>query len=218
MTGVQTCALPIFSLKEKIDFHAQRLVDYQGPAFAEKYRRMVERFEDTALKNAVAEGYYKVLAYKDEYEVARLHLETLKKAEAEFEGDLKMSWHMAPPLISPIGANGRPKKRRFGPAFAALWPVLARLKSLRGTPLDLFGYTAERRMERGLIAEFERDMEMLLGQDHPVDPDAAIALALLPLQVRGFGPVKLKNREAAAKRRAEILDALARPAPKAAAD
>ena len=172
----------------------------------------------SSLSEVAASELCRLMAYKDEYEVARLHLETLKKAEAEFEGDLKMSWHMAPPLISPIGANGRPKKRRFGPAFAALWPVLARLKSLRGTPLDLFCYTAERRMERGLIAEFERDMEMLLGQDHPVDPDAAIALALLPLQVRGFGPVKLKNREAAAKRRAEILDALARPAPKAAAD
>ncbi len=73
-------------------------------------------------------------------------------------------------------------------------------------------------MERALIAEYEHDMEMLLGQEHPVDPDVAIALALLPLQVRGFGPVKMKNREAAAKRRAEIRDALARPAPKAAAE
>ena len=206
------------SLQEKIDFRAQRLVEYQGPTLAEKYRRMVERFEDTGLKNAVADGYYKVLAYKDEYEVARLHLETLKKAEAEFEGDLKMSWHMAPSLISPMGVNGRPKKRRLGPAFARLWPVLAWLKALRGTPLDLFGYTAERRMERALIAEYEHDMEMLLGQEHPVDPDAAIALALLPLQVRGFGPVKMKNREAAAKRRAEILDTLAQPSLKATAE
>jgi len=206
-----------FSLKEKIDFRAARLEAYQGPALAAKYRRLVARFEGAALQNAVAEGYFKVLAYKDEYEVARLHLETLKKAEAEFEGELKLSWHMAPPQISPMGANGRPKKRRFGPAFAALWPVLARLKALRGTFFDLFGYTAERRMERAMIAEYEQDMEMLLGQEHPVDPDAAIALALLPLQVRGFGPVKMKNREAAVRRRAEILDALARPVPKAAA-
>jgi indolepyruvate ferredoxin oxidoreductase len=216
--GTSTGAGKTLSLKEKVDFRVARLEVYQGPALAEKYRRMVGRFEGPALQNAVAEGYFKVLAYKDEYEVARLHLETLKKAEAEFEGDLKMSWHMAPPLISPMGANGRPKKRRFGSAFAALWPGLARLKVVRGTPFDPFGYTAERRMERAMIAEFEQDMELLLGQESPVDPDAAIALALLPLQVRGFGPVKMKNREVAAKRRAELLDALARPAPKAAAE
>ena len=177
---------------------------YQGPRLAGRYRRLVEGIADPRLKEAVAKGYHKLLAYKDEYEVARLHLDTRKKAEAEFEGDLRLTWHLAPPLLSRPGPDGRPKKRAFGGWIERAYPLLARMKSLRGTPLDPFGYMAERRMERRLIRQYERDMAEVL-KDPGRNLEAAVALAELPLAIRGFGPVKEANAAAAAARREELL-------------
>jgi indolepyruvate ferredoxin oxidoreductase len=206
------------SLEEKIAYRADHLTRYQGARLAKRYRRLVDGVSDPRLKEAVAKGYHKVLAYKDEFEVARLHLETEAKAREEFEGDFRMTFHLAPPLLPGRDASGRPKKREFGAWIGRIYPVLARLKGLRGTPLNVFGYTAERRMERGLIKQYEADMAEWLPKVGSVDADALVALAELPLSVRGFGPVKEANAAKAAVRRDEILTRLkAGPAPLAEA-
>ncbi|MEM9524828.1 MAG: DUF6537 domain-containing protein, partial [Pseudomonadota bacterium] len=151
--------------------------------------------------------YHKLLAYKDEYEVARLHLETEAKAREAFEGDFKMTFHLAPPFLSGKGAHGRPMKRAFGPWIMQAYRLLAPMKHLRGTPFDPFGYTAERRMERALIRQYEADMSRILAGLTPERMDVAVALAELPLHIRGFGPVKAANERAAAKRRQELWSA-----------
>ncbi len=188
-----------------IAFRADHLSKYGGDDLAAKYRAFLAPIEDEALKDAVARGYHKLLSYKDEYEVARLLTETRAKAAEQFDGDLSLTYHLAPPLLSRKGADGRPGKIAFGPRLAKAFPVLAKLKGLRGTLFDPFGYTAERRMERALIAEYEADMAEAFAKCMPSTRDAVIALALLPLQIRGFGPVKEANAQAGAKRRAELL-------------
>ena len=194
------------SLDERIAMREAHLVDYQSARLAKRYRKLVDRAADPRLKEAVAKGYHKLLAYKDEYEVARLLTSTREKAAQAFDGDLKLTFHLAPPILSREGADGRPKKRAFGGRMERLWPLLAKGKALRGTPFDPFGYTAERRMERRLIRQYEADMARVLA-DPSRNPDAAVALAELPLSIRGFGPVKAANAEAAAKRRDDLLAA-----------
>ncbi len=206
------------SLEEKIAFRADHLTRYQNAGLAARYRALVDPIADPDLKEAVALGYHKLLAYKDEYEVARLLCETRAKAAEAFEGDLKLTYHLAPPLLARTGPDGRPGKIGFGETLARAFPLLAKLKGLRGTPFDPFGYTAERKMERDLIAEYEADLRALLPRlnDHTRDP--LVALARLPLQIRGFGPVKAANAKAAAQRRAELKSAiLSDPAPHAQA-
>jgi len=206
------------TLEAKIAFRAEHLVKYQGKGLAKRYRKLVDSVSDARLKEAVALGYHKLLSYKDEYEVARLHLETRAKAEAVFEGDFEMTYHLAPPVLSKEGANGRPVKKEFGQGMLRGFKLLARLKRLRGTPFDVFGYTDERKMERALIKQYERDMAKILGKQGDTSHDAAVALAELPLQIRGFGLVKSANEAKAAKRREELLSTLnAAPSlPKAA--
>ena len=197
------------TLDEMIAFRADHLTAYQSRRLAKRYRRLVDRAAAPRLKEAIAKGYHKALSYKDEYEVARLLQNTRARAEEAFEGDLSLTYHLAPPLLSRTGADGRHVKRAFGEGFGRLWPVLARLKRLRGTPFDLFGYSAERRMERGLIRRYEADMrEVLANPDQNFE--AAVALAELPLQIRGFGPVKEASAEVATARREELLAAFRR--------
>ncbi|UWR54630.1 indolepyruvate ferredoxin oxidoreductase family protein [Phaeobacter inhibens] len=196
------------SLEEQIAFRSAQLVDYQGPRLAKRYGKMLDGISDKALKEAVAKGYHKLLAYKDEYEVARLLLSSREKAEAEFEGDLKISYNLAPPMLTGKDPDGRPKKRKFGPGLERGLRLLAKFKGLRGTPLDVFGYTAERKMERALIAQYEADMKAWLPKASPEIMAPLIALAELPLEIRGFGPVKQANEAKAAKRREELLAAL----------
>jgi len=195
------------SLEQIIDFRAEHLTAYQSRRLAKRYRKLVVRADQPRLREAIAKGYHKVLAYKDEYEVARLHLTTAAKVKAEFDGEPKLTFHLAPPILSRKGADGRPKKRAFGPWILRGFRVLARLKGLRGTPLDPFAHSAERRMERALIRRYEADMKEVLAGVTPATLDAAVALAELPLQIRGFGPVKLANAKSAAKRREELLAA-----------
>ncbi|MCG7574924.1 indolepyruvate ferredoxin oxidoreductase family protein [Phaeobacter sp. CNT1-3] len=190
------------SLDDKIAYRMAHLTDYQNKALARKYRALLDQFEDIELREAVAEGYHKLLAYKDEYEVARLLLRTEAKAAEAFDGSFSLNYHLAPPsLTGETGPNGRPAKKTFGPGMKRWFGVLARLKGLRGTRLDLFGRTEERRMERALIAQYEADMDQLIPLITPETRDAAIALARLPLQIRGFGPVKAGNEAKAAKER-----------------
>ncbi|MCA0872858.1 indolepyruvate ferredoxin oxidoreductase family protein [Seohaeicola saemankumensis] len=195
------------SLEEKIAYRADQLVAYQGKRLAKRYRKLVDGIEDAGLREAVAKGYHKLLAYKDEYEVARLLLTSEEKARAEFDGDLKMTYHLAPPMLGGKGPDGRPKKREFGEWMGGPLKMLARMKGLRGTPFDPFGYTAERRMERALIKQYEKDLKEILPKVKPETRDIAVALAALPLDIRGFGPVKLANEAKAAKRREELLAA-----------
>jgi indolepyruvate ferredoxin oxidoreductase len=193
------------SLEDKIAFRADHLIKYQGKRLAKRYRKLVDEISDTGVKEAVAKGYHKLLAYKDEYEVARLHLDTEAKARAQFDGDFTMKFHLAPPMLSKMGPDGRPMKKEYGPGMMRNFRILAKLKALRGTPLDPFGRTEERRMERALITQYEADMKTVLSQLDAGTRDAVIALAELPLQIRGFGPVKQANEIKAAKRREELL-------------
>ena len=191
--------------EERIAYRERQLTAYQSARLAKRYRRLVDRVRDPRLREAVALGYHRLLACKDEYEVARLHLQTAEKARAEFDGELRMSFHLAPPLMPGRDAAGRPRKRAFGPGILGLFRLLAALKPLRGTPVDPFGWTHERRMERALIRQYEADMAEVLDRLTPATLDAAVGLAELPLAIRGFGPVKAANAEAAAKRRDELL-------------
>jgi len=133
------------------------------------------------------------MAYKDEYEVARLHTQTglQAKLRREFDGDFKVNYHLAPPLLSSRkDARGRPLKRQFGPWIEPVFRILARLKVLRGTPLDLFGYTRERRMERNLIAWYQSLLTEQLPLLHAGTVSRLAEIASLPMDIRGYGPVK----------------------------
>lgn len=190
---------------------------YQDEALARRYDALLARFEgNPRLREAVAKGYHKLLTYKDEYEVARLHLESAAKLAETFEGAPRMTFHLAPPILGGTGPDGRPKKRAFGPWMLRVFRVLAPMRRLRGTPADPFGYSRARRAERALIRQYEADMEELLRLP-AADPEAAIRLALLPLEIRGFGPVKDRAIEQAARRREELLAHLRGNATQAAA-
>ncbi len=191
------------SFAEQIAFRADHLRDYQGEVLAQKYLNFVGRFESYEMQTAVAHGYHKLLSYKDEYEVARLLMQTRKKAEDSFDGNLNMTYHLAPPVLTKTGPDGRPMKRAFGAMTSRLFPVLARMKVLRNTPFDPFGYTAERKMERALIAQYEADMERVLRGD--ITGETAVSLARLPMDIKGFGPVKDANVRKAAKAREVLL-------------
>jgi indolepyruvate ferredoxin oxidoreductase len=166
-----------------------------------------------ALTDAVARSLFKLMAYKDEYEVARLHMETgfLDELDREFEGDFKVWYHLAPPLLwAKKDARGRPRKRAFGPWIQRPFRVLARLKRLRGTPFDIFGYTAERRTERALIAWYEGLIDDILERLDASRLDDLLALAKTPMDIRGFGPVKeaaIHNVKAEVERRLARLEA-----------
>jgi indolepyruvate ferredoxin oxidoreductase len=135
----------------------------------------------------------------------------VEKAKESFDNVDQIRFHLAPPMLSGMDANGRPKKREFGPWMLRTFAILSRLKALRGTPFDPFGYTTERRMERGLIKQFENDFKSLASSVNSDNLDLLVELALLPLSIRGFGPVKQANEKKAQKRRTEILEGLKHP-------
>jgi len=190
---------------DPVAIRAERLVAYQGKRLSKRFAKMVNSAPEP-MRESVAEGYYKLLAYKDEYEVARLHLTSAEKVAAQWEGDVKLSLHLAPPMLTGKDANGRPKKREFGPWILKAFKVMAAMKGLRGTPLDPFGYSAERRRERAMIREYEADMAEVIGAVTDATMPVAIELAQLPLSVRGYGPVKDQAADVAAERRLELLE------------
>jgi len=193
------------SLDEKIAFRADHLTKYQNRRLARRYLTRLDGIDDPRVKEAVAKGYHKLLTCKDEYEVGRLHRETEARARAEFGGDFTMKYHLAPPIFEKIGSDGRPVKREYGAWMGRAMSFMARFKGLRGTVFDPFARTAERRMERALIAEYERDMAEVLPKLSPETRDSIVALAELPLTIRGFGPVKQANAAKAAKQREALL-------------
>ena len=202
----------VVSLPKRIEDRIAERMDhlrlYQNESLAEKYKAMVDKIADPDVKAAVAEGYHKLLSYKDEYEVARLHLDTMTKAKDAFDNISDIKLHLAPPLMSKTGPDGRPLKREFGAWMLKALGILSNFKGLRGTVLDPFGYTSERKMERALIQQYEQDLEAVLPKLNNDTKDELVSLARLPLDIRGFGPVKLANAQAAEVRRAALLSAI----------
>ena len=188
------------SLDEVIARRAALLTGYQDAAYAERYRSLVARVRSaeaalggTALTDAVARHYFKLLAIKDEYEVARLHSdpEFLRRIDDLFEGDFRLNFHLAPPLLAGTDPNtGQPRKRAYGPWMLRAFGLLAKLRFLRGTAFDVFGRTDERRMERQLLADYEADIALIVAHLAPETLADAVALAGLPAQIRGFGHVR----------------------------
>ncbi len=205
------------TLEEIVADRMQRLTAYQNAAYAERYRELVERVRkadtdaEQRLSKAVARYYFKLLAYKDEYEVARLYSDATFRTqlEAQFEGDHRLQFHLAPSWLSkPDAVTGQPRKRSFGPWMLKAFGVLARFKFLRGSVLDPFGHSAERRLERELIEEYEANVAYLLGELNAGNYRTAVALAEIPEQVRGYGHVKeaalVKAREQASQLKARL--------------
>ena len=205
------------TLESVIERRATFLVNYQDAAYAGRYRAFVERVQAAersrakgmrGLAEAVARGYFKLLAYKDEYEVARLHAapEFRRRIEAAFEGDYTLEFHLAPPLFARRDPEtGEPRKARYGPWMMRVFAVLARFKGLRGTMLDPFGYTQERRRERGLIERYEQVASSLIDDLDHTNHAVAVEIASLPDRIRGFGHVKARSIEEAERREAELL-------------
>ncbi len=155
--------------------------------FARRSRKRVPGSKE--LGAAVARYLFKLMAYKDEYEVARLYTqgEFLKRVNEQFEGDFRLTFHLAPPIFSkPDPATGEPKKRVFGPWMLTAFQVLAKLKGLRGTALDVFGYSAERRIERQLVADYERTIGGLLDSLSAENVGTAADIASIPEHIRGL--------------------------------
>ena len=168
----------------------------------------------SSLTDAVARNYFKLLAIKDEYEVARLYTdgEFDRQVAAAFDGSYSLRYHFAPPLwVHADKVTGVPRKRSYGPWIRPLLRALAAMRGLRGSLIDPFGHTQERRAERKLIADYEQvidEMERSLRADNHA---AAIELAGLPATIRGYGHVKLRNLQAAKAREALLLAALREP-------
>jgi indolepyruvate ferredoxin oxidoreductase len=215
-------AQPPAGLEELVEARKRFLTDYQNAAYADRYERLVRQAAaaeakvtaSTALAEAVARNYSKLLAYKDEYEVARLHSDARfrQKLEATFEGPFTLEFNLAPPLLSRRNAKGELVKRQFGPWMMAAFRLLAPLKFLRGTPLDFAGMTQERRRERQLIADYERQLGEVLGKLTADNHAAAVELASVPDSIRGYGHVKERAMDAAQRKQAELLERFAQPA------
>ncbi|WP_415234173.1 indolepyruvate ferredoxin oxidoreductase family protein [Pseudorhodobacter sp.] len=180
------------------------LREYGDEALVARFLKLVEAAPEP-LRESVAKGYHKLLAIKDEYEVARLHLDSMTKAQAEFDGVLRPTFHLAPPFLPGKDAQGRPKKRAFGPWIIPVFRLLTKMRPLRGTAFDPFGHSTERRMERALIAEYELDLAEIIAGYAVAKHAVAHEIAELPLTIRGFGPVKQANAEKAARQRKALL-------------
>ncbi len=210
---VLTDKTPEPAVENREDMLARLLTDYQDAKLADKFRTQVARVQDPELRAAVRDSYHKVLSYKDEYAVAGMLTKTRAQAERTFDGDLKLTYHLAPPMLPGTDAEGRPMKRAMPEwVIRHLMPRLAKMKRLRGTPFDPFGYTAERRAERALITQVEADIDRIVAEEgDPAKRDILLALAKLPMEIRGFGPVKMEAMDKAAARRAELIAALGNP-------
>ena len=170
----------------------------------------------TALTDAVARSLFKLMAYKDEYEVARLYTDGAfhDKLARQFEGDVRLTFHLAPPLFARRDkATDRPRKSSYGPWVMGAFRLLARMKRLRGTVFDPFGHTAERRTERRLIAEYRATVERLVAGLTPENHARAVEIAKLPMDIRGFGHVKDENLKRVRLKERRLLAAWERPGP-----
>ena len=204
------------NLDTMIERRCTFLTGYQNAQYAERYLDLVNltraaegaETADLRLTQAVALYYFKLLAYKDEYEVARLYTDGSfqKKVNKAFDGDFKIHFHMAPPFLGgKKDAQGRPVKRAFGPWMLPILHALARLRFLRGTLFDPFGHTAERKIERTLISEYEKDIKALIPALTEDNLSDAVKIAEMPAQIRGFGPVKQESALKAQTRTRQMM-------------
>ena len=211
------------SLDEAIERRVAFLTEYQNAAYASRYSALVRRVREaeaagvvgrTDLTRAVATALFKLMAYKDEYEVARLYTETdfLNRLADRFEGPHELHFHLAPPIMGDRDPQtGHLRKRSFGPWMLSVFRLLAKLRRLRGTSLDIFGRSEERKAERRLIREYEVVIEEILNHLAPVNHTAAVDLAALPLEIRGFGHVKQANLVRAKAKEALLLSRFRSP-------
>jgi len=214
------------SFAETVDRRAAFLTAYQNAGYSRRYRNWVEKVRTVeaakapgqcGLAEAVARYLFKLMAYKDEYEVARLYSETsfLDRVKSTFDGDrLRFEFHLAPPLLARRDPEtGEPKKMSFGPWMLKAFAVLAKFKFLRGTALDPFGYTAERQRERRLVSEYEQLLEEICERLTPNNHRFAVELAMVPEKIRGFGPVKQRHLVAAKAEEAALREQFRTGAP-----
>jgi len=212
------------TLDQVISRRAAFLTDYQNAAYAARYAARVERVREaeavclpgeTGLTRSVARSLFKLMAYKDEYEVARLYADTgfLRHIADRIEGPYRLNFHLAPPLLGDRNPQtGHLRKRSFGPWMLSVFRILARLRRLRGTPFDIFGRSAERQLERRLISEYEALIDEILARLSPANHEIAVELASSPAEIRGFGHIKEANLTQV-KSREETLLARFRSAP-----
>ncbi|MEM8743818.1 MAG: indolepyruvate ferredoxin oxidoreductase family protein [Pseudomonadota bacterium] len=213
----------VHSLDEVIERRADFLTQYQNAAYAATYRARVEdirRLEQervpssTALVNAVANGLFKLMAYKDEYEVARLMTDNAfrERLEKRFGRNCEITLHLAPPLFSQLDpVSGRPQKRRYGRWMMHVMRLLGRARTIRGTLLDPFRYAADRKLERALLQDYEALLVVFSKRLDPNNHALAVELATLPESIRGYGPVKEAAAVEANARRADLLAAFDAP-------
>ena len=210
------------SLDEQIARRVDFLTGYQNADYANKYKALVDKVRGveqqktpafSSLSQAVARYAFKLMAYKDEYEVARLYTsgDFEKKIRETFEGDYKIHFHLAPPLLAKKDADGHLRKGEYGPWVFKAFRVLARLKGLRGGALDIFGYTAERKMERQLIADYFKQVDELLGGLDGENHALAVDIASIPEHIRGYGHLKERFHADAMKRQDDLLHAWRNP-------
>ena len=209
------------TLDDMINRRAAFLTDYQNASYAARYLDRVNQVRaaeravrpgSEAFSAAVATCLFKLMAYKDEYEVARLHRDAAfrNRLWQQFEGDFTVRYHLAPPFLAAgHDARGRPLKRQFGAWIEPVFALLARLRFLRGTPFDVFGYTRERRTERALISWYSGLIDDLLPQLGGQPLDSLVAIASLPQDIRGYGPVKGAAIAAAKSKAVAMTNALA---------
>ncbi|MGO9357849.1 MAG: indolepyruvate ferredoxin oxidoreductase family protein [Xanthobacteraceae bacterium] len=213
------------TLDEIVAHRSAQLRDYQNARLAKRYRALVERVASAAITAGVGEApvraaainYAKLLAYKDEYEVARLYSDGrfAKTIRDQFEGDFTLNVHLAPPFLArEKDALGRPRKIQFGRWMMWAFRVLAKFKVLRGTPLDVFAHSPDRLLERDLIRSYEQDVGIGLARLSPDSHDTVVELLSLPDRIRGFGPVKEKAVAEAKLRREALIADLDHPRPK----
>jgi indolepyruvate ferredoxin oxidoreductase len=217
------------TLDEIVARRVELLTDYQDAAYAARYQALVEKVKRAeaertpgrhGLAEAVARYYAKLLAYKDEYEVARLHSDgtLLAQIAEQFEGDYRLEFNLAAPIIARRDpATGQPIKRKFGPWMLNAFRLLAALKGLRGTRLDVFGYSAERRLERQLIAEYEKLVDEIVAGLDQDRHTIAVELASLPEQIRGYGHIKAAHLAKTRQRETELLAAFRATRPQRSA-
>ncbi|HUI96436.1 MAG TPA: indolepyruvate ferredoxin oxidoreductase family protein, partial [Xanthobacteraceae bacterium] len=214
------------SFDEMVARRVAFLTDYQNASYAVRYRGWVEKAKiaearlapgKCGLAEAVARYLFKLMAYKDEYEVARLYTDGAFAAQVKntFDGDdLRIKIHLSPPLLSPTDKAGRPRKIEFGPWIFFAFRLLARLKGLRGTTFDIFGRTAERKAERKLIADYEAMLDEVLAGLTADNHAVAVGLAAIPERIRGFGHIKMRHLAAAKADEAALFEQFrAGPAP-----
>jgi len=213
------------TLDQRVARRVAFLTDYQNAAYAQKYKSFVDKVSaaeqvrtpgTTALTEAVARYAFKLMAYKDEYEVARLYTagDFEKRVRDTFDGDFKIHFHLAPPLLARRDSEGHLRKGEYGSWVFGAFKLVAKLKGLRGTAFDIFGYTAERKMERALIGEYFATVEELLAKLDRDNHALAVEIATIPEHIRGYGHIKEANL-AKARARWDELTALWR-APTAA--